>query len=154
MTEDDDTRRRARMSISKRGEGLLAAAPAGRKGAVEFTDTLKPLETLRDRLCVVSNLAHPLAESTQNGWQFFRPDHDQRDDADDDKLAPTDIEHGNCISERCAVTRERAPCGPRPRSLSAALNSSTRLARLHRRAAGGLDGLRLMGSGSESDARA
>ena len=41
-----------------------------------------------------ADLAHPLAERAQNGRQLLRPDRDQRDDADDDELAPTKIEHG------------------------------------------------------------
>ena len=41
-----------------------------------------------------ADLAHPLAERAQHARQFLRPDRDQRDDADDDELAPTDIEHG------------------------------------------------------------
>ena len=36
-----------------------------------------------------ADLAHPLAERAQNGWQLFGPDRDQRDDADHDHLAPT-----------------------------------------------------------------
>ena len=35
--------------------------PAKEGAGFEFTETLKPLEKLRDRLNVVSNLAHPLA---------------------------------------------------------------------------------------------
>jgi hypothetical protein len=35
--------------------------PAKEGAGFEFTETLKPLETLRDRVSVVSNLAHPLA---------------------------------------------------------------------------------------------
>ena len=35
--------------------------PAQEGSGFEFTETLKPLEKLRDRVCVVSNLAHPLA---------------------------------------------------------------------------------------------
>ena len=35
--------------------------PATEGGGFEFTETLKPLEKLRDRLTVVSNLAHPMA---------------------------------------------------------------------------------------------
>jgi hypothetical protein len=35
--------------------------PAQEGTGFEFTESLKPLEKLRDRLCVVSNLAHPLA---------------------------------------------------------------------------------------------
>jgi hypothetical protein len=35
--------------------------PAQEGAGFELTETLKPLEKLRDRLCVVSNLAHPLA---------------------------------------------------------------------------------------------
>ena len=35
--------------------------PAQEGAGIEFTETLKPLEKLRDRLNVVSNLAHPLA---------------------------------------------------------------------------------------------
>ena len=41
-----------------------------------------------------ADFAHPLAERAQNGRQFLGPDRDQRDDADDDELAPTKIEHG------------------------------------------------------------
>lgn len=40
MTEDDGTRRRARMSITTRGEEPLASSAPGRKVAVAFTDTL------------------------------------------------------------------------------------------------------------------
>ena len=35
--------------------------PAQEGAGFEFTETLKPLEKLRDRVCVVSNLAHPSA---------------------------------------------------------------------------------------------
>ena len=35
--------------------------PAQEGSGFDFTETLKPLEKLRDRVCVVSNLAHPLA---------------------------------------------------------------------------------------------
>src|SRR5580693_8527513 len=35
--------------------------PAQEGSGFEFPETLKPLEKLRDRLCVVSNLAHPQA---------------------------------------------------------------------------------------------
>ena len=35
--------------------------PAQEGSGFEFTEILKPLEKLRDRVCVVSNLAHPLA---------------------------------------------------------------------------------------------
>jgi hypothetical protein len=35
--------------------------PAQEGSGFEFTESLKPLEKLRDRVCVVSNLAHPLA---------------------------------------------------------------------------------------------
>ena len=35
--------------------------PAQEGSGFEFTETLKPLEKLRDRVCVVSNLAHPSA---------------------------------------------------------------------------------------------
>src|SRR4029434_4201768 len=35
--------------------------PAQEGAAFEFTESLKPLEKLRDRVCVVSNLAHPAA---------------------------------------------------------------------------------------------
>ena len=35
--------------------------PAQEGAGFEFTETLKPLEKLRDRICVVSNLAHPSA---------------------------------------------------------------------------------------------
>src|ERR1019366_10595342 len=41
-----------------------------------------------------ADLAHPLAKRAQYGWQLLRPDRDQRDDADDDHLAPTKSEHG------------------------------------------------------------
>ena len=40
------------------------------------------------------DLAHVLADGAQHAGQFLRADGDQRDDRDDDKLAPTDIEHG------------------------------------------------------------
>ncbi len=33
--------------------------PAQEGAGFEFTETLKPLEKLRDRVCVFSNLAHP-----------------------------------------------------------------------------------------------
>jgi Protein of unknown function (DUF1552) len=35
--------------------------PAQEGSGFDFTESLKPLEKLRDRVCVVSNLAHPLA---------------------------------------------------------------------------------------------
>jgi len=35
--------------------------PAQEGGGFEFSESLKPLEKLRDRVCIVSNLAHPLA---------------------------------------------------------------------------------------------
>src|SRR5580692_1510324 len=35
--------------------------PAQEGAGFEFTESLKPLEKLRDRVCVVSNLAHPSA---------------------------------------------------------------------------------------------
>src|SRR4029078_12803015 len=46
-----------------------------------------------------SDLAHVLAKRPQNGRQLFRPDRDQRDDADDDELAPTNVEHELVNSE-------------------------------------------------------
>ncbi len=41
-----------------------------------------------------ADLAEHLADGAQYGWQLLRPDRNQRDDADEDKLAPTKIEHG------------------------------------------------------------
>ena len=35
--------------------------PAQEGAGFEFTESLKPIEKLRDRVCVISNLAHPLA---------------------------------------------------------------------------------------------
>src|SRR4029079_3040018 len=52
-----------------------------------------------------ADLAHILAKRPQNGRQLFRPDRDQRDDADDDELAPTNVEHGLVNSE--TPTHER-----------------------------------------------
>ncbi len=40
------------------------------------------------------DLAHPQAKRAQNGRQLFRPNRDQRDNADDDELAPIKFEHG------------------------------------------------------------
>ncbi len=40
------------------------------------------------------HLAHPLADGAQDGRQLLRADRDQRDDADDDELAPIETEHG------------------------------------------------------------
>ncbi len=45
------------------------------------------------------DLADPVAERAQNAGQFLRTDRDQRDDADDDQLAPTDVEHGSLNSK-------------------------------------------------------
>src|SRR6185437_1209875 len=45
------------------------------------------------------DLAHVLAERPQYGRQLFGSDRDQRDDADDDELAPTNVEHGLANSE-------------------------------------------------------
>src|SRR4029078_2618572 len=46
-----------------------------------------------------ADLAHILAKRPQDGRQLFRPDRDQRADADDDELAPTNVEHGLVNSE-------------------------------------------------------
>jgi hypothetical protein len=61
-----------------------------------------------------AQLRHPLPERAQHGRELLRPDRDQRDDADEKKLAPTDVEHGSVNSERRA-TRSRAPALARSR---------------------------------------
>jgi len=58
-----------------------------------------------------AQLAHPLPERAQHGRQLLRPDRDQRDDADEQELAPTDLEHGGFNSERRAMrSRPSDPC--------------------------------------------
>src|SRR5262249_14876774 len=63
-----------------------------------------------------AQLAHPLPERAQHGRQLLRPDRDQRDDADEQELAPTDLEHGGFNSERRAMRRR--PSDPRAAGLS------------------------------------
>src|ERR1051325_2067126 len=43
------------------GATMDKGTPATEGSGVAFTETLKPLEKLRDRIVIVSNLAHPLA---------------------------------------------------------------------------------------------
>ena len=49
-----------------------------------------------------AQLRHPLPDRAQHSRQFLRPDRDQRDDADDEKLAPPDVKHGDVNSAGCA----------------------------------------------------
>ena len=61
------------------------------------------------------SLRHPLAERAQRARQFLRTDHDQRNNADEEELAPTDVEHRAINSKgRRPAGRRRSPCR-RPR---------------------------------------
>ena len=55
---------------------------------------------------LMGDFAHVLAKRAQHGWQLFRPDRDQRDDAYDDELAPTNVKHGLAPKRR----NTRATC--------------------------------------------
>ena len=46
-----------------------------------------------------AHLADPLPGSAQHRRQLLRPDHDERDDADDDKLSPVELQHLNSNSK-------------------------------------------------------
>ena len=78
-----------------------------------------------------AHLPGPLSERAQDRRQFLRPDHDQRDDADEQELGPRDIEHGNSPAgspRRSAVSRrESLPVGePQGSAQDTLLSASAR----------------------------
>src|SRR5262249_47429031 len=91
-------------------------------GQLRFSDRL--LELALELGGHAAQLVHPLPERAQHARQLLRSDRDQRDDADEQKLAPTDFEHESLNSERRALP-------PRPsdrtRRLVAAANAQPAL---------------------------
>ncbi len=69
-----------------------------------------------------AQLRHPLPDRAQHARQLLRPNRDQRDRANDEKLAPTNVEHGDSNSAGSGdatgtalpLTRVRAATGVQP----------------------------------------
>src|SRR5262249_78380 len=61
-----------------------------------------------------AEFAHPLPERAQRARQFLWPDRDQRNNADDEEFAPTDVEHVNSKGRKAARRMDANPAAGAP----------------------------------------
>jgi hypothetical protein len=61
-----------------------------------------------------AQLRHPLPERAQHGGQLLRPDEYQRHHADEQKLAPADVEHGRLRARLRKLAQSAQCCRRRP----------------------------------------